>query len=673
MTWVTPLTGLLVAAGVVPPLVLLYFLKLRRRPVPVACTLLWRKSVEDLRANAPFQRLRFTLLLLLQLLALGLVALALAQPQVDIRRRSGGRAVILIDNSASMNAADGGERDGKPRTRLEVAKELARARAEQLFGGGIFSGGSKQVMVVAFADRAEIRSPFTDSRAQVLQAIDGIEVTDGPTHISDALELARAFTAVPDPDAVTEAGEQPAALELFSDGRIADLEGVGLKGGESLTYTVVGAADAPNVGIGALAAERPYDKPGQVQVFVSLYNATAAPLAADVQLSVNGTVQAITPRPVEIPAASVDPATGRSTPGGAQVAFLPFEQPRGAVIEAALLHEDPLQVDNIANLVVPPLRRLRVALVDPEGFFFPTILEGLRQTMVGEVRTLTAAEFEALAAADDLTQFDVVILDDVAAKTLPAGRYLVFGATAPIAGLNDYGTKERVFARSMRDDHPLFKFAPFDDLFVATMRALQPAADVEVLADAEEGPLVLHASRGPVQVIQVTFNPLDSNGPFGDSLVNFTCNAIEWLGMGRDALTTEGFRPGQALVTRLPAAAQRISLRVPGGVDLPMVVQDPERFSWGPLRRTGLYELTWDQPAADGGDSTREARAFAVNLFDPDEGDIRPVDRLTLGQDKVEGRRPEDGIQTPLWPWALGACLLVLMAEWWVYVRRTGG
>jgi hypothetical protein len=58
MTWLTPLTGLLLAAALIPPLILLYFLKLRRKPMPVACTMLWMTAREDLQANTPFQRLR---------------------------------------------------------------------------------------------------------------------------------------------------------------------------------------------------------------------------------------------------------------------------------------------------------------------------------------------------------------------------------------------------------------------------------------------------------------------------------------------------------------------------------------------------------------------------------------------------------------------------------------
>ena len=59
MSWLTPLTGLLVAAFAVPPLLLLYFLKLRRVHRDIPSTMLWTRSVEDVRANAPFQRIRF--------------------------------------------------------------------------------------------------------------------------------------------------------------------------------------------------------------------------------------------------------------------------------------------------------------------------------------------------------------------------------------------------------------------------------------------------------------------------------------------------------------------------------------------------------------------------------------------------------------------------------------
>ena len=70
MEWLTPLTALYAGLASVSLLLLLYFLKLKRREQIVSSTLLWKRAVQDLQVNAPFQRLRRNILLLLQLLML---------------------------------------------------------------------------------------------------------------------------------------------------------------------------------------------------------------------------------------------------------------------------------------------------------------------------------------------------------------------------------------------------------------------------------------------------------------------------------------------------------------------------------------------------------------------------------------------------------------------------
>src|SRR5437588_3954126 len=98
--------GLAAASIVIPALLILYFLKLRRREMPVSSTFLWKKAIQDLQVNSPFQRLRRNLLLLLQLLLLILLLLSLSRPVTNFRPPAGEVSVILIDRSASMNALD---------------------------------------------------------------------------------------------------------------------------------------------------------------------------------------------------------------------------------------------------------------------------------------------------------------------------------------------------------------------------------------------------------------------------------------------------------------------------------------------------------------------------------------------------------------------------------------
>src|SRR3954466_2898681 len=137
-----------VLAGVPVGIIILYFLKLRRRPVQVPSTLLWRRSLEDLHVNSLFQRLRRNLLLFLQLLAVFLAMAALTGPRVRGTTGQGQRYVIAIDNSASMSATDVAP------SRLARAKQEAKKIVSSMEGDDL-------AMVIAFSDRARIVSNYT--------------------------------------------------------------------------------------------------------------------------------------------------------------------------------------------------------------------------------------------------------------------------------------------------------------------------------------------------------------------------------------------------------------------------------------------------------------------------------------------------------------------------------
>src|ERR1043165_2767329 len=155
MSWFPALLNwkgaLLAAAIAIPALLVLYFLKLRRREMPVSSTILWKKAIQDLQVNAPFQKLRKNLLLLLQLLILLFLLLALSRPVTHFTPGAGKGSVILIDRSASMGAKDP---DLKGKTRLDEAKRRARDLVETL-------DRHAQSMVIAFDESAETVQPFT--------------------------------------------------------------------------------------------------------------------------------------------------------------------------------------------------------------------------------------------------------------------------------------------------------------------------------------------------------------------------------------------------------------------------------------------------------------------------------------------------------------------------------
>src|SRR5437763_4923266 len=112
----------LIALPLLGVILALYLLKLRRPVAPVASLHLWESLTRDREANSLWQRLRVSLLMLLQVLALLVMILALARPWVPSQEAIGQSIVIIMDVSASMGSRDTA---GGP-TRLEIAQDRAR-------------------------------------------------------------------------------------------------------------------------------------------------------------------------------------------------------------------------------------------------------------------------------------------------------------------------------------------------------------------------------------------------------------------------------------------------------------------------------------------------------------------------------------------------------------------
>jgi len=152
-------------AGLSLPILFFYVLKLRRPEQVVSSTMLWQQVLRDQQANAPWQRLRRNLLLLLQLLLLFLLVLALARPYSEISTLSQGNAVVLLDASASMQATD-----VRP-SRFEVARDRARQLVDGL-------GPNDTMTLIAVADVPRVLASVTNDRAVLRQALAEAQVSN---------------------------------------------------------------------------------------------------------------------------------------------------------------------------------------------------------------------------------------------------------------------------------------------------------------------------------------------------------------------------------------------------------------------------------------------------------------------------------------------------------------
>ena len=142
------------------PLIILYFLKLRRPRVEIPSLALWQSVVNDQRVNSPFQKFRRNLLLLLQLILLCLIILALMQPFLRAGPETAEFIPVLIDCSASMSA----RAPNSEQTSLQTAKERVSALIDNLRGEG-------QLSLFTFATGGRRLTEFTDDQQVLKRAL----------------------------------------------------------------------------------------------------------------------------------------------------------------------------------------------------------------------------------------------------------------------------------------------------------------------------------------------------------------------------------------------------------------------------------------------------------------------------------------------------------------------
>ncbi len=686
MTWATPVVALIAGACLIPPLILLYFLKLRRREQIIPSTLLWVQSVQDLQANAPFQRLKPNLLLFLQLLALLLLLIALAQPewQGDIDRSS--RTILLIDRSASMSATD------ILPTRLDEAKKQALQYIDGMGSSGWLNPMSEpeKVMIIGFASHAQVYSKFTSSRAELRKAIESITPTDGSSRVKDALSLARAFSTITDPDNPGRTTGSAASIILLSDGRISDLHEEVAR--ERITYKPIGDTKTTtnNVAIIAFDAERNYTDLSQISVYARLANYGTKPISTTLFYSVGNQLTA--PRSITIPGAKplkgseeiarsnpnedTNPIVNQTdndasdlppiSPGILEVTF-EFPEPAGIALGIEIEYVDDLQSDNRAFVVIEPAKELRVGLVNPQSFVLESVLSGL--PTINRLEIISPDQFEVLVNTGATETYDVIVLDDHPLNKVSPGRYLMFGSLPPFEGYvrSSGETKMINTPIAWEEIHPINRDVNYNSLIVNHIPVSFPESATRIVEGAN-GPMVVEVSKSGVQAIALPFSVLGSNWPWDVNLVLFLQNAIDYLGHIGQAVAAESIRPGEAIVSRLPHDATDIMLTMPNGTAVPILPSDPSLTTYGPVEISGLYSMNWVSITQDEQNVNRE---FAVNMMNILESDIRVSPTIELSGDPVKSMGKASGLQKySLWPYALIAGLLIMMIEWFVYTKR---
>ncbi len=158
------------------PVLILYRRRIRLRREVTATNFLWERVFAKEPLRMAWQKYRHIFSLLVQTVAMALLVIALAEPLLPGPQR----IVVVVDNSASMNADDVGP------SRLLLAKETALKMVDGL-------RDCDRMAVLSAGDAVGVPCTFTSDKPMLRRAIESIRPTrppKGTTQVDAAVRLA---------------------------------------------------------------------------------------------------------------------------------------------------------------------------------------------------------------------------------------------------------------------------------------------------------------------------------------------------------------------------------------------------------------------------------------------------------------------------------------------------
>ena len=638
-------------------IILLYFLKLRRVPVEVPSTYLWAKTMEDLHVNSLLQRLRRSLLLLLQLLVVLLAAIALLRPGVRDQAEGRERLVFLLDASASMGARDvagGGTRFDQARRRIGERIDAMTDR--------------EQAMLIGFSDRAEVWQSFTSDRRRLREALGRATVSNRGTDLVETLRLADGLAMSfgsgseneGEPGVGTgESATAAADLLLFSDGGFSPVSGLNLAN-LAPRYHAVGSEVVTNLAITAFAADRNLTRPEELEAIATVANLGTTSASATAVLTSEGTL---------LDATEIDLDPGEQT----GIAFT-IERDGIIGLELTLEIEDDLALDNRAFTGLTPPRTVSVLVVTPGN---PPLELGLGTERAAEICRsefvpLSYLQTEAYRNRAAAGVDDLILFDRCSPPEMPRTNTFSIGAL-PDSGWSWVSDPGPPLVVDFDRTHPLLRYIELYSLLIFQGQAVSGPAGTKTLVGGDTGPLLCLAERDGFQDLVLGFEILTSDSS-GATQTNtnwyaerswpvFLLNVLRSLAGATETTVATSYRPGETVRLRPESIVDEVVVRRVGGP------------TWSLARGPGggIDFIDTDQPGQYLVESEgRLIDTFSINLFDRQESRLAVVPEVELGDAAVVAVTTGERQRREFWRWMLLAVLGLLVTEWWIYSRRLG-
>lgn len=628
------------------PLIIFYFLKLKRPQQEIPSLALWRQVINDQRVNSPFQKFKRNILLLLQLLMLALLVLAAMQPFLQADAERAEFLPILIDCSASMAAVDqpGG------RSRLDLAKQQVGEIIDNLLP-------DQRLSLIAVHSTARRLTDFTNNKRVLREALAGIEVAQVPSQYEDALRMTQALSRT----------KTIKTVVIYTDGNIP--HEIDFELPFELNFQKL-PAGGTNIGVTAFNARR------------------ARGSSWDVFVRIEGTqVQEGKPQRRENAATTQAPAATTSQRGqaGASVELLQdgqvvaqefvllengasqrlvfgIETEGASSLEVRLKPEgfDSLAIDNAAFLNLPAGR--------PLATYCHLELGSYRRALKPHEKVVVYPEAEG---GDSPSSFDLLITDRLEDAAREATVSLFVGVVPEdLKSLVSVTTGFAEVVDWHRTD-PLLQHVQLLGVQIAdeprTPTEVQAAEfeelGYEILAQGRTGPLVLKKRTGEKVAYYLLFHTDRSTLPYRVGFPILVANAVQ-IALHESDLAEVRSQPTGVLPEKTLEPEQRYTVTDPGGGRHDVETDSKGILAGVPAPYAGRYVIR-------SGEKTEAA--IGISLLSAQETSLAAVSDIQFRELKVSLTQELIESDWPLWPLLASLAFGVLLVEWWYFQKRPGG
>lgn len=380
----------------VPIIIILYLLKPKGVDHLISSNLLWQKLLKNQQSKTFFEKFVHNILMYLQILIIALMVIALMAPFIRREGRGGGRKILLMDVSASMQ-----HRDASGKSRLEEAVEQA-CDAVRTADDTQFS------IVTADVTGAKLLAVDISDKASLIQTLKGLTCSDGGGSLTQAQGILDALTG----------DEQENAVDLlvYTDAdKAAEFDQLRSTGRKELYVAGKPVSNLANEY--TVFTKRP---DGFYDIMVSIANYSNGEASCDVSLY-DEDQKLLTLKQMKLAASE------------SSVCFFEQVDWQGQTLEARLngiIFEkgqgDSLERDNISWAVKSQENRIQGLLVGNGN----TFLEKAYLAVTGESITKAATDKSANPAVTVDTAYNVVIYDAGETPKAVQNNRLVFGDSA---------------------------------------------------------------------------------------------------------------------------------------------------------------------------------------------------------------------------------------------------